>query len=161
MFVTALYTFRMMFMTFHGPERFRDAHAEAGHEAAVGADPHAEHDPDHGAAHDPHESPRVVTLPLIALAIPSVLIGALTVGSVLFGGYFGSSILVLAGQRRASASSAREFAGRAAGVGCRACSRCRSRWRSPAPSPPGCASCGGRRSPRDAPERAALALLAC
>jgi len=93
-FVTALYTFRMLFMTFHGPERFRDAHAqgeshgdakhvgheEAGHEA-------------HGGA--PHESPWVVTLPLVALAIPSVLIGALTVGPVLFGSYFGNSIFVL------------------------------------------------------------------
>jgi len=94
-FVTALYTFRMMFMTFHGPERFREAHAAAGHEGPVGADPHAGPDADHGADHDPHESPWVVTLPLIALAIPSVLSGALAVGSVLFGGYFGTSIFVL------------------------------------------------------------------
>ncbi|MDE2136288.1 MAG: NADH-quinone oxidoreductase subunit L, partial [Gammaproteobacteria bacterium] len=80
-FVTALYTFRMLFMTFHGPERFREpAHGHAG---------------DHGHGGDPHESPWVVTLPLIALAIPSVLIGALTVAPVLFGSYFGHAIFVL------------------------------------------------------------------
>jgi len=99
-FVTALYTFRMLFMTFHGPERFRAA-------AAHGHDQHA-HDPEGGKdddhAHgehwhggDPRESPWVVKLPLIALAIPSVLIGALTVGAVLFGGYFGHAIFVLPG----------------------------------------------------------------
>jgi NADH-quinone oxidoreductase subunit L len=82
-FVTALYTFRMLFMTFHGPERFRQA-AHGGHD---------EEAPGH--AHTPHESPPVVTVPLVALAIPSVLIGALTVGSVLFGSYFGHSIFVL------------------------------------------------------------------
>src|SRR5204862_498777 len=47
----------------------------------------------HGGA--PHESPAVVTAPLIALATPSILIGAFTVGPVLFGGYFGPSIFVL------------------------------------------------------------------
>jgi NADH-quinone oxidoreductase subunit L len=83
-FVTALYTFRMLFLTFHGPERFRTVPA-SGH--------HADQEPGHGA--DPKESPAVVTVPLIALAIPSVLIGALTVGPVLFGSYFGSSIVVL------------------------------------------------------------------
>jgi len=87
-FVTALYTFRMIFMTFHGAERFREAkshdHAHDAH------DDHAHHGPV-----EPHESPAVVTGPLIALAIPSVVIGALTVGPVLFGGYFGDSIRVL------------------------------------------------------------------
>jgi NADH-quinone oxidoreductase subunit L len=93
-FVTALYTFRMLFMTFHGPERFRQvAHGHDGdHEDGKG-DAHG-HD-DHGHGGDPHESPWVVTLPLIALAIPSVLIGALTVGQVLFGSYFGHAIFVL------------------------------------------------------------------
>ncbi|HEX4619205.1 MAG TPA: NADH-quinone oxidoreductase subunit L [Steroidobacteraceae bacterium] len=84
-FVTALYTFRMLFLTFHGPERFRAAAA------------HGEVD-DHEAGHDghdPRESPWVVTVPLIALAIPSVLIGAVTVAPVLFGSYFGHSIFVL------------------------------------------------------------------
>ena len=97
-FVTALYTFRMLFLTFHGPERFREAaplHAPQPHwgERYQTADPHEQHG--HGDA--PTESPLVVTLPLIALAIPSVLIGALTAGTVLFGGYYGRSIFVLAG----------------------------------------------------------------
>jgi NADH-quinone oxidoreductase subunit L len=102
-FVTALYTFRMLFLTFHGPERFRQAagHAgEGGHEAKAGHDAHASdgdhaHSDAHEHAHDPQESPAVVTVPLIALAVPSVVIGALTVASVLFGGYYGQSIFVL------------------------------------------------------------------
>ena len=92
-FVTALYTFRMIFLTFHGPERFR--HAQTLH-----ADYDTGHDAGHDPGHDSHggaprESPAVVTVPLIALAIPSVLIGLLTVSSVLFGDYFGDSIRVL------------------------------------------------------------------
>jgi NADH-quinone oxidoreductase subunit L len=76
-FVTAFYTFRMLFMTFHGEERWRTAHGEGhGHEA-----------------HTPHESPWVVTLPLIMLAIPSVIIGYLTIGD-LMSGWFGGSIVV-------------------------------------------------------------------
>jgi NADH-quinone oxidoreductase subunit L len=105
-FVTALYTFRMIFMTFHGPERFRhpeQVHASShdksvGHEEqeekpAAAGDEHG-HDEHHGPI-EPHESPAVVTIPLIALAIPSLCIGALTVGPVLFGGYFADSIRVL------------------------------------------------------------------
>jgi len=78
-FVTALYTFRLIFMTFHGEERFGKAGTT-----------HGNHD--HGGA--PHESPWVVTAPLVALAIPSVIIGYLTVGPLLFGGAFGGSIFV-------------------------------------------------------------------
>jgi NADH-quinone oxidoreductase subunit L len=92
-FVTAFYTFRMLFMTFHGPERFRDASAH-GH----GHDDHAHDDhadDEHGHGEAPHETAWVVRGPLVALAIPSIVIGALCVKSVLFGGYFGSSILVL------------------------------------------------------------------
>jgi len=95
-FVTALYTFRMLFLTFHGPERFRAAAAhagdgdhEGGHDDEHGRDDHGGH------AADPSESPWVVTVPLLALAIPSVLIGAFTVAPVLFGSYFGHSIFVL------------------------------------------------------------------
>jgi NADH-quinone oxidoreductase subunit L len=106
-FVTALYTFRMLFLTFHGPERFRDAaHAAAGaqlHQAEeptlpLGEFPGHAHDAEpHGHGGNPHESPAVVTVPLIALAIPSVIIGALTAGSVLYGSYFGAAIRVLPG----------------------------------------------------------------
>src|SRR5690606_32186330 len=76
-FVTAFYSFRLLFMTFHGKERFRDAHA----------DDHAAHDDAHGhhGVYEPHESPWVVTVPLVLLAIPSVLIGFFTAGPMLFG----------------------------------------------------------------------------
>ena len=88
-FVTSLYSFRLLYMTFAGPERFRDAHDDHGH-AAHAHDDHAHddhgHDGAHGhGAHEPHESPWVVTLPLVLLAIPSVVIGFLTAGPMLFG----------------------------------------------------------------------------
>ncbi|HYL00819.1 MAG TPA: NADH-quinone oxidoreductase subunit L, partial [Steroidobacteraceae bacterium] len=109
-FVTALYTFRLLFLTFHGPERFRTAAAHAGaddhgggHDGAHGPDDHA-----HGG--DPQESPWVVTVPLIALAIPSVLIGAFTVAPVLFGSYFGQSIFVL-GANNVIAKVGEDFGG--------------------------------------------------
>jgi NADH-quinone oxidoreductase subunit L len=103
-FVTALYTFRMIFMTFHGPERFRHAHGHGhGNDHAHGDD-HGHHDV------EPHESPAVVTIPLIALAIPSLLIGFMTVGSVLFGNYFGDSIQVLE-RNNVIAEIGREFHG--------------------------------------------------
>jgi NADH-quinone oxidoreductase subunit L len=93
-FVTALYSFRLIFMTFHGPERFRQVEADHGHETSAThkADDHG-HDDHHGPV-EPHESPLVVTIPLIALAIPSLLIGWLTAGPILFGGYFGDAIRV-------------------------------------------------------------------
>ena len=134
-FVTALYTFRMIFMTFHGPERFRHSHGAVAHDAghAHGKDAHApaaaahadahKHDDHghgddhahgddhgHGHAHEPHESPLVVTLPLIALAIPSVVIGGLTISSVLFGNYFGDAIQVLE-QNNVVAEVGKEFHG--------------------------------------------------
>src|SRR5450755_4504543 len=106
-FITALYTFRMLFMTFHGPERFREALAHGhAHDDGPG------HDADHGdASHaDPHESPAVVTVPLIALAIPSVVIGFMTVGTMLYGDYFGDSIRVLE-KNAVMGELAREFHG--------------------------------------------------
>jgi NADH-quinone oxidoreductase subunit L len=93
-FVTALYTFRLLFMTFHGPERFREAPHGHDDDHEGGADDHG-HGDHAGHGGDPKESPWVVTVPLIALAIPSVVIGALTVAPVLFGSYFGHSIFVL------------------------------------------------------------------
>jgi NADH-quinone oxidoreductase subunit L len=83
-FVTALYTFRLIFMTFFGEERFRHAHHEA--HGAEHLDDHGHH----GAA-EPHESPWVVTLPLVLLAIPSVTAGWF-IGPILYGGYFGDSL---------------------------------------------------------------------
>jgi NADH-quinone oxidoreductase subunit L len=91
-FVTSFYSFRLLYLTFFGEERFRDAHAHDahGHDAHAHDDHHADaHHDDHGhghhGAHEPHESPWVVTLPLVLLAIPSIAIGFLTVGPMLFG----------------------------------------------------------------------------
>src|SRR5690242_17933440 len=93
-FVTALYSFRLLYMTFHGKERFTVGHGKshgAHHDDEHKEDPH--HVPGH-LDHAPHESPWVVTVPLILLAIPSVLIGWFTVGPMLFGGWFGNAIRV-------------------------------------------------------------------
>ena len=87
-FVTTVYSFRLLYMTFHGKERFRvEAHHGDAH------DDHGHHEPG-VLAHAPKEQPWVVTVPLIALAIPSVLIGYFLVEPMLFGGWFGSSIQV-------------------------------------------------------------------
>ncbi len=85
-FITALYTFRMLFLTFHGPERFRQHH----HGHPEGGDEHAHA---HGPV-EPRESPWTVTVPLVLLAIPSVFAGWAYIEPTLFGGYFGSSIVV-------------------------------------------------------------------
>jgi NADH-quinone oxidoreductase subunit L len=93
-FVTALYSFRLLYMTFHGKERFVVEPAKHGHgHDAHAHDDHGHHKPGH-LEHAPHESPWVVTLPLILLAIPSILIGGLAIGSMLFGDFFGSAIFV-------------------------------------------------------------------
>lgn len=90
--VTSFYSFRLLFLTFHGKERFNDPTPE--HYIAPEADSSEheqtlahEHDAHaHGGhAHAPHESPWVVTLPLILLAIPAVAIGFFTMGPLLFG----------------------------------------------------------------------------
>jgi NADH-quinone oxidoreductase subunit L len=83
-FITAFYSFRVYFLVFHGQERFGKQH-------------HGHHDADHhGLAHGqkPHESPWVVTLPLILLAIPSVLIGYVTIQPLLFDNYFRDAIYI-------------------------------------------------------------------
>lgn len=89
--VTGLYTFRQMYLTFHGKERFtvveQHGHDHDGH------DGHGHHEPG-VLAHAPKESPWVVTLPLVLLAIPSLLVGFFTVGPMLFGNWFGSAIHV-------------------------------------------------------------------
>ncbi len=100
----------MIFMTFHGPERFRAALAHGNdHAHDHGHDAHEEGAHDHHGG-VPHESPWVVTVPLIALAIPSVIIGALAVGPVLFGSYFGNAIFVLP-DNNVVARIGEEFAG--------------------------------------------------
>jgi NADH-quinone oxidoreductase subunit L len=86
-FVTAFYSFRMYFLVFHGKERY-DQNPDAHHD-----DAHHGHDTHHDA-HEPHESPWVVTVPLVLLAIPSVIIGYLTIGPMLFGDFFKDAIHV-------------------------------------------------------------------
>ena len=83
-FVTAFYSFRMYFLVFHGKERF-DQNPDAHHD---------EHHGHHDHHHKPHESPWVVTVPLILLAIPSVVIGFMTIGPMLFGDFFKDAIFV-------------------------------------------------------------------
>jgi len=88
-FVTSFYSFRLLYMTFFGEARWK--HADARHDAGHAHDDHGHDDhghDDHGHddhGHEPHESPWVVTLPLVLLAIPSAVIGFLTVGPMLFG----------------------------------------------------------------------------
>ena len=111
-FITAFYSFRMLFLAFHGPERFHaETHAATKAAEAHGA-PAGAAEPAHDASHDagdepdehgqhglgpgelPHESPWVVTVPLILLAIPSVLAGFLYIEPMLFGDFFGNAIVV-------------------------------------------------------------------
>jgi len=82
-FVTAFYSFRMYFLVFHGKERY-DQNPDAHHGA---------HHDDH-ESHSPHESPWVVTVPLILLAIPSVVIGFMTIQPMLFGEFFKDAIFI-------------------------------------------------------------------
>ena len=76
-FVTAFYSFRMYFLVFHGKERF-DQNPDAHHHALLATKSHDAHRP-RTSTHKPHESPWVVTVPLVLLAIPSVVIGFLTI----------------------------------------------------------------------------------
>ncbi|HEX5961821.1 MAG TPA: NADH-quinone oxidoreductase subunit L [Rhodanobacteraceae bacterium] len=85
-FVTALYSFRLLYMTFHGKPRWRVEHGlhdVEGHEPQPGVLPH-----------EPRESPLVVTVPLILLAIPSIVIGWFAAKPLLFGDWFRTSIVV-------------------------------------------------------------------
>ena len=88
-FVTAFYAFRQYFIVFHGKERWREAKHD--HHAHGHDDGHH-----HGLLPDqnPHESPLVVTLPLMLLAIPSVIIGYLTIQPMLYGDFFKNVIFV-------------------------------------------------------------------
>ncbi|MCC2955754.1 NADH-quinone oxidoreductase subunit L [Massilia sp. IC2-477] len=137
-FVTAFYSFRMYFLVFHGKERWHtahghDSHAHDDHKQAVAAghghgDPHALHDSDahHEEEHDdhghhglapgqkPHESPWVVTLPLILLAIPSVAIGYFAIEPMLHGDFFKNVIFV--GENHGAMETLREEFHSAAGM---------------------------------------------
>jgi NADH-quinone oxidoreductase subunit L len=109
-FVTAFYSFRMYFLVFHGKEHFHhkpfppedDHHDDHAHDDAHG---HG----DHHHAHTPHESPWVVTVPLVLLAIPSVVIGWLTIQPMLFGDFLKSAIFVDLERHPAMEELAHEF----------------------------------------------------
>jgi NADH-quinone oxidoreductase subunit L len=133
-FVTAFYSFRMYFLVFHGPEHFhhKPFPSETDEAALEHQDPaqpvvHDDHAHGHDAhghghddhAHTPHESPAVVWAPLVLLAIPSVIIGFLTVKSMLFGDFFKDAITVRAEAHPAMEELAKDFheMGGAAGMG--------------------------------------------
>ncbi|MBQ5948048.1 NADH-quinone oxidoreductase subunit L [Massilia sp. ST3] len=118
-FVTAFYSFRMYFMVFHGESRWNNPqpHSE-GHDS----DAHHEED-EHGDDHHhhglqpgdkPHESPWVVTLPLVLLAIPSVIIGYIAIGPMLHGDFFNNVIFV--GENHPAMETLREEFHGAAGM---------------------------------------------
>ena len=102
-FVTAFYSFRMYFLVFHGEERY-DQNPDAHH----GHDDHHGYD-DHD--HSPHESPWVVTVPLLLLAIPSVLIGYLTIDAMLYGEFFKDAIFIDAEKHHAMHELAHAYHG--------------------------------------------------
>jgi len=102
-FVTAFYSFRMYFLVFHGKERY-DQNPDAHH-----GDHHDHHD-DH-ESHSPHESPWVVTVPLILLAIPSVVIGFMTIQPMLFGEFFKDAIFIDAEKHAGMKTLAEAFHG--------------------------------------------------
>ena len=114
-FVTAFYSFRMYFLVFHGEERFGKAH-DASH--AVNDDAHATavQEERHGLApgQKPHETPWVVWLPLVMLAIPSVLIGYFTIEPMLYGSFFEDAIFINTEAHPVIEELAAEFHGAAA-----------------------------------------------
>ncbi len=102
-FVTSFYSFRLYFLVFHGKERY-DQNPDAHHD---------DHHDDHGHHGDgkPHETPWVVTVPLVLLAIPSVLIGYFTIDSMLFGDFLKDAITVNSAAHPAVAKFAETFHG--------------------------------------------------
>ena len=108
-FVTAFYSFRMYFLVFHGKERF-DQNPDAHHDDHGHAEDAHGHD-DHHHTHVPHESPWVVWVPLVLLAIPSVVVGFLTIEPMLFGGFFKGAIFIDAEKHAAMQVLAEDFHG--------------------------------------------------
>ena len=100
-FVTAFYSFRLYFLVFHGKERY-DQNPDSHHDNHHGA---------HSGHAKPHESPWVVTVPLILLAIPSVVIGFMTIQPMLFGEFFKDSISVNLAQHPAMEELTKLFHG--------------------------------------------------
>jgi NADH-quinone oxidoreductase subunit L len=110
-FVTAFYSFRMYFLVFHGQERFGHEGAHDTHDAHDAHDAHDDHHAEHhglAPGEKPHETPWVVTLPLVLLAIPSVVIGYLTIETMLFGDFF-KGVIFVADKHEAMAELTHEF----------------------------------------------------
>jgi NADH-quinone oxidoreductase subunit L len=122
-FVTAFYSFRMYFLVFHGPEHFnhKPFPAETDEAALEHGDPadHTLHGDHHDEHHDhtPHESPAVVWAPLVLLAIPSVIIGYMTIKGMLYGDFFADSIKVNAEAHPAMEELGKDFAGQGGAFG--------------------------------------------
>ncbi|WP_395068420.1 NADH-quinone oxidoreductase subunit L [Paraburkholderia silvatlantica] len=124
-FVTALYSFRMYFLVFHGEERFRGPkHPESPMAIEAANAAHGGHG-DHGHGHDehhvhvPHESPWVIWVPLVLLAIPSVIAGAFAIQPLLFGDFFShgvafQNVIFVGENHEALAEMGKEFQGWAA-----------------------------------------------
>ena len=110
-FITAFYSFRMYFLVFHGKERYDQNPDAHGHHADdEEPDPHAHHD-DHAK---PHESPWVIWVPLVLLAIPSVVIGFMTISPMLYGDFFKGAIVIDGEKHHAMEELAQAFHGAAA-----------------------------------------------
>jgi NADH-quinone oxidoreductase subunit L len=95
-FISALYSFRLVFFAFHGKPRFEEHvhHGEHGAHGKAEEKSHSAEEPHHHEMHGPpHESPWVVTVPLVLLAIPSFAIGFLTIKPMVHGDWFGSAIV--------------------------------------------------------------------
>ncbi len=103
-FITAFYSFRMYFLVFHGKENFRQKPFPGEHDRHD--DGHGRHEPN-----VPHEPPWVITFPLIALAIPSVVIGFLAISPMLYGNFFKDAIFIDAEKHPAMEEMAMAFRG--------------------------------------------------
>ena len=99
-FVTAFYSFRVLYLTFHGKPRFdeggaghgeHDHHAH-GHDNHAQAEDHGHDHHGHGHSGPPHEVKWVVWLPLVFLAIPSAIIGYLTAKPFLAEQFLGAAV---------------------------------------------------------------------
>jgi NADH-quinone oxidoreductase subunit L len=108
-FITAFYTFRMFFLVFHGQPRW---HRDIGHGEEHDQQPASHGHDEHHA--EPHESPAVVTVPLVLLAIPSLVIGFVAIETMLAGDFFGNSIVVDAARHPAMREFAAQFESAAA-----------------------------------------------
>ena len=101
-FITAFYSFRLLFLVFHGTERYDQVpHTDQ-------ADDHGHH-PSH--AGKPHDSPWVVTVPLVLLAVPSVVLGYGLIEPMLYGDWLAGAVVVDAAQHPAMARLAETFLG--------------------------------------------------